>query len=98
MKVPSCRFIVRVVSEITNSNWGRRYQKNSDANSLSRLTELHVIDRANPVHFLLVTESATDKYTEFQVKPNPNACNVTQTQDIYVKKKQTPIKALGIVW
>ena len=47
--------------------------------------ELHLIDKpANPVHFLLVTESATDKCTECQITLNPNACNVTQTpQDIF---------------
>ena len=50
-----------------------------DKSNHSSVIELHLIDRANPVHFRLVTESATDKCTECQVKPNPNACNVTQT-------------------
>lgn len=57
-----------------------------DKSNHSSVIELHLIDRANPVHSVrLVTESATDKCTECQVKPNSNACNVTQTQDISVK-------------
>lgn len=101
-----------MVSELlTNNYWGRQNKKQTvivtlyqdykdlithEKGNHSSVIELHLI-RANSAYFLLATESATDKCTECQVKPNPNACNLTQKQDIDVKYKETPMQAQGVV-
>ena len=68
----------------------------------SAVVELHLIDRASQVHVRLVTESATDKWTECQVQPKPTSCNAStstrQEREIYVKQKQTLMQARRNGW